>query len=201
MGWPVPRGLSRRSRSDRLETSQRKAGTEVKILLVGAGGVGGAFAAIAARRDFFEQIVIADYDPARADKAAAADDRYVAFAKAFDFNTYGAFTTTLPAATTDTTAAYLRQSLETDAGSEDAGVRLALYFARMAPTVSSGYGVLGDPALSQVVKTVLGLPDSSSADGIAGQAVWVAHDGKRIFRGARLAMNTTLRPTSASGSP
>jgi hypothetical protein len=99
-----------------------------------------------------------------------ADDRYVAFAKAFDFNTYGAFTTTLPAATSETTTAYLRQSLETDAGSEDSGVRLALYFARKAPTVSSGYGVLGDPALSQVVKTVLGLPDSSSADGIASQA-------------------------------
>ena len=38
----------------------------MKILLVGAGGVGAAFAAIAARRDFFEQIVIADYDPALA---------------------------------------------------------------------------------------------------------------------------------------
>ena len=50
----------------------------MKILLVGAGGVGAAFAAIAARRDFFEQIVIADYDPARADKAAAQDERYVA---------------------------------------------------------------------------------------------------------------------------
>ena len=50
----------------------------MKILLVGAGGVGAAFTAIAARRDFFEAIVIADYDPARAEKAAAADDRYVA---------------------------------------------------------------------------------------------------------------------------
>src|SRR3954469_14607638 len=50
----------------------------MRILLVGAGGVGGAFAAIAARRDFFEQIVVADYDPARAEKAAAQDDRYVA---------------------------------------------------------------------------------------------------------------------------
>ena len=45
---------------------------------MGAGGVGGAFTAIAARRDFFETIVIADYDPARSAKAAATDDRYVA---------------------------------------------------------------------------------------------------------------------------
>ena len=36
-----------------------------EILLVGAGGVGAAFAAIAARRDFFEAVVVADYDAAR----------------------------------------------------------------------------------------------------------------------------------------
>ncbi len=50
----------------------------MRILLIGAGGVGGAFTAIAARRDFFETIVIADYDAARAEKAAATDSRYVA---------------------------------------------------------------------------------------------------------------------------
>lgn len=49
----------------------------MRILLVGAGGVGGAFAAIAARRDFFETVVIADYDEARATRAAAVDERYV----------------------------------------------------------------------------------------------------------------------------
>ncbi|MEV5001786.1 saccharopine dehydrogenase family protein [Nocardioides sp. LML1-1-1.1] len=50
----------------------------MRILLVGAGGVGGAFAAIAARRDFFERIVVADYDLAKAEAAAATDARYVA---------------------------------------------------------------------------------------------------------------------------
>jgi saccharopine dehydrogenase (NAD+, L-lysine-forming) len=50
----------------------------MRILLVGAGGVGGAFAAIAARRDFFEAVVIADYDAARAERAAAADARFTA---------------------------------------------------------------------------------------------------------------------------
>ena len=49
----------------------------MRILLVGAGGVGGAFAAIAARRDFFERIVIADYDAAKADRAAELDGRFV----------------------------------------------------------------------------------------------------------------------------
>ncbi|WP_146792338.1 saccharopine dehydrogenase family protein [Agrococcus baldri] len=50
----------------------------MRILLIGAGGVGGAFAAIAARRDFYESIVIADYDEARADRAASADARFTA---------------------------------------------------------------------------------------------------------------------------
>jgi saccharopine dehydrogenase (NAD+, L-lysine forming) len=50
----------------------------MRILLIGAGGVGGALTAIAARRDFYETIVVADYDLARAEKAAATDDRYVA---------------------------------------------------------------------------------------------------------------------------
>ncbi len=50
----------------------------MRILLVGSGGVGAAFTAIAARRDFYETIVVADYDLARAEKAASADDRFVA---------------------------------------------------------------------------------------------------------------------------
>src|SRR6478735_3583652 len=50
----------------------------MRILLVGAGGVGSAFAAIAARRDFFETIVVADYDVTKAEKAAAQDARYAA---------------------------------------------------------------------------------------------------------------------------
>ena len=50
----------------------------MRILLVGAGGVGGAFGAIAARRDFFEQIVIADFDEGRAVRAAAVDPRFSA---------------------------------------------------------------------------------------------------------------------------
>src|SRR5262250_631909 len=47
----------------------------MRILLVGAGGVGTAFARIAARRRFAE-LVVADYDLARAQHAAAAKDGY-----------------------------------------------------------------------------------------------------------------------------
>jgi saccharopine dehydrogenase-like NADP-dependent oxidoreductase len=46
--------------------------------VVGAGGVGGAVAPIASRRDCFERIVFADIDLARAEAAAARDERFAA---------------------------------------------------------------------------------------------------------------------------
>lgn len=55
----------------------------MRVLLVGAGGVGTAITRIAARRAFFEAMVVADYDPARAETAVAAlgdDGRFVAAA-------------------------------------------------------------------------------------------------------------------------
>ncbi|GIJ11347.1 saccharopine dehydrogenase family protein [Micromonospora andamanensis] len=51
----------------------------MRILLVGAGGVGSAVVAIAARRAFFEVMVVADHDPGRAARAVAGhDSRFVA---------------------------------------------------------------------------------------------------------------------------
>ncbi|MET8230168.1 saccharopine dehydrogenase C-terminal domain-containing protein [Micromonospora sp. NPDC005298] len=51
----------------------------MRVLLVGAGGVGSAAVAIAARRTFFETMVVADHDPGRADRAVAEyGDRFVA---------------------------------------------------------------------------------------------------------------------------
>src|SRR3954454_3487106 len=52
----------------------------MRVLIVGAGGVGSAAAGIAARRHFFERLVLADYDPARAQRTVGSlgDDRFVA---------------------------------------------------------------------------------------------------------------------------
>jgi saccharopine dehydrogenase-like NADP-dependent oxidoreductase len=46
----------------------------MRLLIVGAGGVGTAAVRIAARRSFFEHCVVADYDEARAEAAVAAVD-------------------------------------------------------------------------------------------------------------------------------
>src|SRR5664280_653880 len=52
----------------------------MRVLLVGAGGVGGSIALIAARRTFFEAMVVADYDTSRAVRVAesASDPRFIA---------------------------------------------------------------------------------------------------------------------------
>ena len=46
----------------------------MRILVVGTGGVGAAFAAIARRRSFFEHCALADYDPARPEAVVAELD-------------------------------------------------------------------------------------------------------------------------------
>src|SRR6187401_2297501 len=55
----------------------------MRILVVGAGGVGSAVVPIAVRRDFFERMVVADYDVGRAEQAVARfpDDRRLTAAR------------------------------------------------------------------------------------------------------------------------
>lgn len=54
----------------------------MRVLIVGAGGVGTSAALIAARRNFYDKIVVADYDKSRADEVVAriGDDRFSAAA-------------------------------------------------------------------------------------------------------------------------
>ena len=56
--------------------------SNMRILVIGAGGVGSAFVPTALRRDFFEHVVVADYDPARAEAVVSkAADRRVSAAR------------------------------------------------------------------------------------------------------------------------
>ncbi|HEY7007610.1 MAG TPA: saccharopine dehydrogenase NADP-binding domain-containing protein, partial [Jatrophihabitantaceae bacterium] len=52
----------------------------MRLLILGAGGVGSAAALIAARREFPSQVLVADYDRTRAERAAGAtrDPRFAA---------------------------------------------------------------------------------------------------------------------------
>jgi hypothetical protein len=108
------------------------------------------------------------------DKASFAnklsDTKYKDFATTFDFAAKGADATSADAVKQPVVDKYVRQTMEEDAGSQDEGVRLALYFQRQAPNVKNAYNLLGDKALLQVTQTALGFSPYMSLANIDKQA-------------------------------
>jgi hypothetical protein len=98
------------------------------------------------------------------------DSRWKAFAAAFDFVGQGAASVASPSAVKMTSSDYVEQKLESDQGAQDVGVQLALYFQRVAPTVTSEYGILADPNLLEVAQTIFGLAPETGASDIDAQA-------------------------------
>jgi len=93
-----------------------------------------------------------------------------AFANAFNFSASGASAPSSSALVSATAGDYVEQLLEAQQGQSDPGVQLALYFARVAPTVTNSYGILADKNLLQVVQTIFGLAPTASASQIDKEA-------------------------------
>jgi hypothetical protein len=93
-----------------------------------------------------------------------------AFATAFNFVGQGASSISTSSAIATTESDYNEQQLESEQGSQDVGVQLALYFQRVAPTVTNEYGILGDKNLLEVVQTIFGISPDTSAENIDAQA-------------------------------
>jgi hypothetical protein len=103
-----------------------------------------------------------------------ADPRFREFAATFNFVRYGQATTVFDRTRAEIVDRYLRQSLEENAGRQNEGVRLALYFARRAPGVSSAYGILADRSLLKVVQLALNIPAETGKMDIDKQARMIA---------------------------
>ncbi len=103
-----------------------------------------------------------------------ANPAWKKFAAAFNFADAGAVSPSSSASVSTTTSDYVEQQLESDQGATDPGVQLALYFQRVAPTVSNSYGILGDQNLLEVVQTIFGLSPTASASQIDAEAASVA---------------------------
>jgi len=104
------------------------------------------------------------------------DPRFAEIVTSFNFDDDGAVTR-LPKfgpQTRDqfmeTQRKYLQQTLETQQGESNPGVRLALYFERKAPSITSPYDLLADKALAEVFRTIFSLPDEVGAMDIDQQA-------------------------------
>jgi hypothetical protein len=99
-----------------------------------------------------------------------ADPRFRELVETFNFTRHGAATTAFARAQQGTVDRYLRQALEAEVGNTSEGARLALYFQRKAPGVTSPYGLMADRALLTVTQIALGLPSSTGALGLDRQA-------------------------------
>lgn len=111
-------------------------------------------------KDYIRDVLVSGIRDPESIANKATDKRYAAFAAAFDFEQWGEAATTFVLARQPAVDKYMRQTLEEDAGKQNEGVRLALYFQRKAPAITNFYEVLADPALAKVLRTALALPDS-----------------------------------------
>lgn len=103
----------------------------------------------------------------------SSDERFAKLVESFNFARYGEDATTINAAQKPAVDKYMRQTLEEDAGRQNEGVRLALYFERMAPNMTSYFEILGDRAIGSVVRTILGLPDAIAQLDVDKQAALI----------------------------
>jgi hypothetical protein len=92
------------------------------------------------------------------------NSQWKAFAAAFNFVDSDATPPSSTGAVATTRSDYVEQQLESDQGAQDVGVQLALYFQRVAPTITSEYGILADPNLLEAAGTIMGLPPAAASD-------------------------------------
>ena len=102
------------------------------------------------------------------------DTRYREFAETFNFQRYGETATSFDRTQQGTVDKYYRQTLEEQAGQQDEGVRLALYFARKAPDIENTFELLADRALLKVTQTLLGLSEATGALDVDKQAEMIS---------------------------
>ncbi|MGK2740949.1 DUF1217 domain-containing protein [Tepidicaulis sp. LMO-SS28] len=102
------------------------------------------------------------FDEGVADKKSTAnlmsDEAYRDIATAFGFAETGNLNMLFEHNVDDIVDKYLKLELEERVGESNQGVRLALYFERKIGDVEDWYSVIGDPALYEVARTMLGLP-------------------------------------------
>lgn len=159
---------------------------------------------------FMRKVLAEGIDKADSFANSLSDTRYREFAETFNFLRYGETTTIFDRTRQGTVDRYVRQTLEEDAGAQNEGVRLALYFERKASTITSAYGILADAALLKVVQTALGIPAAASAMDLDRQAEMIAgrlnvedlkdHDKLASFLGRFASLWELENPTSAPAS-
>ncbi|WP_332305398.1 DUF1217 domain-containing protein [Rhizobium sp. GR12] len=114
--------------------------------------------------DYLKKIFKSDLQDPKSFANTETDARFRALAGSFNFDAKGKINTKAGQNVQNTRSLmemrdkYVRQTLEEQAGEENSGVRLALYFKRMAGGISNSYDILADNALAEFTRTALGIP-------------------------------------------
>ena len=121
------------------------------------------------KKDTLKKIFTSDPADPKSYLNTKADTKFKDIVADFNFDKDGNLTRSKLGAVQDqgaldrTQQGYLAQTLETQQGQNNDGTRLALYFTRQAPNITSLYTILGDKALFQVVQTAFNLPSQVSS--------------------------------------
>ncbi|MCP4073339.1 MAG: DUF1217 domain-containing protein [Hyphomicrobiales bacterium] len=109
-----------------------------------------------------------DDDDAMANKLT--DPRYKQLVEDFNFVRYGSATTAFDRTQSGVIDNLYSQRLEADAGQQNSGARLAIYFKRKIEDIADAYSIIGDQALLKFVQTAFSLPELMSLASIEKQA-------------------------------
>ncbi|MCJ8517576.1 hypothetical protein ABID21_000347 [Pseudorhizobium tarimense] len=126
--------------------------------------------------DFLRQVFGSDLEDPESFVNQQTDSRFAEILGTFNFDASGNLDRNTSASvqnlgqTIETQQMYLRQTLETEQGNENAGVRLALYFERMAGSITDAYGIIGDEALAEFVRIAFSLPSEMANMDVDQQA-------------------------------
>lgn len=125
------------------------------------------------------QAFTSDLDDPKSYANQFGDYRLTELVASFNFDTLGKLTRPAAGAiasrgsTVETMNMFLRQTMEEEQGIDNEGVRLALYFERMAPTITSAYDILSDSALYAFFKATYSMPAEISGMDVDKQAALV----------------------------
>lgn len=126
--------------------------------------------------DMLKKLFSSDLKDPKSFANTQTDERYAEFVASFNFGTDGKINKANAQGIqnrgeiVNTNNLFLHQTMETEQGDDNPGVRLALYWQRMTPTITSAYDILGDSALLEVFRTAYSLPKEMSNMGIEQQA-------------------------------
>ncbi|TWD55269.1 uncharacterized protein DUF1217 [Agrobacterium vitis] len=126
--------------------------------------------------DMLKKLFASDLNDPKSFANTQKDERFAGFVASFNFGADGKINKSYSEGVQDrgnivkTNNLFLHQTMEQEQGDDNGGVRLALYWQRMAPTITSAYDILGDTALLEVFRTAFSMPKEMSNMSIEQQA-------------------------------